>query len=187
MTSPTPNPLYPPDDARAPGTPRGPEPAPEVTDEDLHFDRYPNLYELVTPRIGVQYVLVLGNDVRRYQRVSKQGNQGRPEEWWDTIPNMPAITIEGPKGTADTVVLLGKGRPATGGSDLNGKRRFYVDAAIEEVTGLYVEGAPSELSNGKVTDEEVEAARAESRPKPPKKDATKGGVISPGAPPAKDA
>jgi len=179
MTSP--DPFNPNIEARAPGTPRGPAPSPDVTDADLHFTQYPNLYELVTPRIGVQYVLVLGNDVRRYQRLSKDGNQGRPEEWWDTIPNMPAITIEGPEGTADTVVLLAKGRPAVAGSDLNGKRRFFVDEGIEELTGLYVNGAPPELRNGKVTEAEIAAARAESNPTPPK---TKDKVIGKGAPAA---
>jgi hypothetical protein len=61
---------------------------------------------------------------------------------WSLILGVPTITIAGPKGTCDTVKLMGRGKPVEGAGDFNGVRVVVVDRVLEETTGILAQKLP---------------------------------------------
>ena len=105
----------------------------DPTDPTYFFMRYPKLSDLLyrSGIEGVEYCLVAGHNQARFTRTPD--GDGKT---WSAIQGLPPLTIEGPKGVADTVILMGKGTPIPGSDDHNGIRKFGVDIDVEETTGL---------------------------------------------------
>lgn len=99
----------------------------DPTDPTYFHMRYPTLGDLLSRggREGVEYCLVAGHNLRKFT-----------DYHWSAIVGLPPLTIEGPKGVAESVILMGKGDPIPGSDDYNGIRWYYVDIDIEEATGL---------------------------------------------------
>lgn len=141
-------------DAHGP-TIRRPEPPMEPTSDDLTFSgRYPNLCELVEKGglPGVVYGLVPGELQVRMQRYG-----------WSPIENMPPISIEGPRGRVDTVLVMGHGQPIPGAPAGNGKRRFMIHYQLEEKTGLFVDPSGHLQNIGYTTEADVEGVKPKSQ------------------------
>ena len=134
--------------------------APIGTDptDPTHFHmRYPTLRDLLSKggREGVEYCLVAGHNLRRFT-----------DGGWSPIVGLPPLTIEGPKGLVDSVILMGRGEPIPGSDDYNGVRRYYVDIEVEDITGL----PSSPDSPTTTTNLPKEAIQAASNKRAPKED-----------------
>lgn len=172
MTSPTPpytDPMAP--GRRQPGVARAPEVAP-VTEQDKTFDRIPDLHELIEQggRAGLVYCLVWGANERKFER-----------EWFVTaydpslnkvrayhgerVRDVPTLTLHGPKGTCDAVILMCAGNVIPGAAPGNGKRRYLIDLSITEQTGLGDDPA-EHIGEVRVSLAEVEAAKTANLPNP---------------------
>ena len=78
-------------------------------------------------------------------------NQRRAEdEGWRRIDGTAVYTIQGPKGSCD-MILMGRGKPISGVGHASGKRKCYVDLAVEQITGLPVKSTPLNVTNGSNT------------------------------------
>jgi len=102
-------------------------------DPTVFLNRYPTLAELLAKGgiEGVEYCLVAGKNLRKYSQM-----ENAVKEKWSPIRDLPTLTIVGPAGRADSVVLMGRGEPTYGASDYNGIRRYYVDVDVEVATGI---------------------------------------------------
>ena len=106
-------------------------------DPTVFINRYPTLDELLAKggREGVEYCLVSGGNLRKFSQMESP-IEGRHGERWSPIRDLPTLTLIGPEGRVDSVVLMGRGDPTYGAADYNGIRSYYVDIAIEETIGL---------------------------------------------------
>ena len=124
------------------------ETAPVQPDLTRFEGRYPEPDEICRygGRPGVEYCYVAGQNQRKFVDVG-----------FSPITGVPTLTFVGPKGTMDTVVVMGRGAPIQGAGDDNGIRRWFVDVDVEKVTGI-----PS--SSGSPVDKPTEAARQSTKP-----------------------
>jgi hypothetical protein len=102
-------------------------------DPTVFENRYPTLQELLRDGglTGVEYCLVSGANQRLF------GGDADPDgNTWSAVRDLPILTIKGPKGTVDTVVLMGRGNPVPGAGDYNGIRHYWVDVTLEEAVGI---------------------------------------------------
>lgn len=131
----------------------------DPTDPSYFYMRYPKLHDLLYRGgiEGVEYCLVAGHNLRRYGEL--KDNLG---ESWSPIRDLPPLTIEGPKGVAETVVLMGRGRPIPGSDDHNGVRPYYIDIDVEETTGMPA-NPESPLAIGNLPDGEKIQAASETK------------------------
>jgi hypothetical protein len=106
---------------------------PSPTDLTYFKDRYPTLPELLAKGgiTGVEYCLVSGSNQRKFAELKNEKGH-----IWSPIKDLPALTIEGPKGKVDTVILMGRGEPIRGSGDFNGIRAYFVDVDVEETVGI---------------------------------------------------
>ena len=126
-------------------------------------NRYPRPDELLRDGglTGVQYCFVSGANQRKFAEDKDEEGYA-----WSPIKDLPALTFAGPKGTVDTVVLMGRGDPVTGAGDGNGIRLWFVDIDIEERTGIPTSKdtskgtPPTNNSRDGAADATVEASRA---------------------------
>jgi hypothetical protein len=109
------------------------EPVYAESDPTVFANRYPTLDDLLAKggKEGVEYCLVDSRNLRKFS----QDRDGDNEVWWQ-VPGLPTLSIIGPDGTAESVVLMGRGQPTYGAADYNGRRKYHVDIDIEEATGL---------------------------------------------------
>lgn len=130
----------------------------DSTDPTYFHMRYPTLHDLLSRGglEGVEYCLVAGHNLRKFT-----------EEHWSAIKGLPPLTIEGPKGVVDSVVLMGRGDPIPGSDDHNGIRWYYTDIFIEDTTGL-----PSDPNNQDIdmTNTPKEVITKASNKRPPKEE-----------------
>jgi len=115
----------------------------DPTDDRYYYMRYPRLNELLyrEGREGVSYCLVAGYNIKKFENDFIINAKGE-KIYWSLVEGTRTYTIEGPNGVVDSVVLMGRGAPIPGSDDYNGVRPYYVDADVEEQTGL-----PSDPSN----------------------------------------
>lgn len=106
-------------------------------DPTTYRDRYPYLTDLLPNggKTGIEYALVSGANLSRFQAVG-----------WQLVKRLPAYTIAGPKGEA-SANLVCLGSPIPGAADTNGARRYYIDLALDTLTGL----GPQETPDGSET------------------------------------
>jgi hypothetical protein len=114
--------------------------------DPTHFHmRYPTLKELLRAGgiEGVEYCLVSANNLKKFGKLrDSEGN------FWSPIRDLPALSISGPKGTAESVVLMGRGKPIPGACEFNGIRQYFVDSDLELETGLWADpDHPLDMSN----------------------------------------
>ena len=118
--------------------PRPPDPNPDVTAGETvrpyTYDHIPQLGELMPSTGGIPGVLYLQCTVGNLRTAQDQG-------WGGIVGGSRVYTIVGPTGSAD-MHLLCKGTPIPGGDPSSGARKCVVDAAVEELTGLYVNAPP---------------------------------------------
>jgi hypothetical protein len=109
-----------------------PEPGTEV-DLTRFENRYPTLPELLRDGglTGVEYCLVSGANQRLFAEDTDENGKA-----WSPVRDLPALTVAGPKGTVDTVILMGRGDPIRGSGDFNGIRQYFVDVDLEEAVGI---------------------------------------------------
>jgi hypothetical protein len=102
-------------------------------DPTVFVNRYPTLAELLSKagKEGIEYCLVDRRNQRRFEHDSDEDG----ETWWQ-VDRLPTLSIVGPNGVAESVVLMGRGKPTYGAADFNGRRKYAVDLDIEEATGL---------------------------------------------------
>ena len=96
--------------------------------DPTHFHMcYPTLADLLSKGglEGVEYCLVAGHNLKQFTDLH-----------WSAIRGLPPLTVTGPKGVVDSVILMGRGDPIPGSDDHNGIRHYYTDIYIEEVTGI---------------------------------------------------
>jgi hypothetical protein len=119
---------------------------------ESEWNGIPELTELVQSggAPGVMYCLVRGSELGEMQR-----------EEWEIVRGSKSMTIHGPSGSCDSVVLMLKGRPIPGASRGNGRRNYYghekllVDlgyvAAATEKVDLSLLRAQTESNKAKAT------------------------------------
>ena len=100
---------------------------PTEPDPTYYENRYPEPDDICRQggKAGVEYCYVAGHNQRKFT-----------DEKWSPIIGVPVLTIAGPAGTVDTVVVMGKGEPIKGADLDNGIRRWSVDIDLEEATGI---------------------------------------------------
>jgi hypothetical protein len=115
------------------------EPVFAEPDPTVFIDRYPTPNELLYRggKEGIEYCLVAGERIGYFSRLKNEDGDS-----WSLIKSdrnsetVPTITIRGPKGVDESVVLMACGKPIPGSDDHNGVRRFYVDTVLEEKVGI---------------------------------------------------
>ena len=102
-------------------------------DPTVFINQYPTLTDLLAKGgiEGVEYCLVHGKNLRKFAEMENAAS-----ERWSPIRDLPTLTILGPAGRVDSVVLMGRGEPTYGAADYNGIRHYYVDVDVEEDTGI---------------------------------------------------
>jgi hypothetical protein len=100
------------------------------------YDHIPQLKELMPTTGGVPGVTYLQCTVENRRIAQDDG-------FFNDTATTEIYTIVGPNGTAD-MDLLCRGKPIPGGCTKSGARKCMVDARVEELTGLYVNGPPPE-------------------------------------------
>lgn len=135
-------------------------------DPTVFLNHYPTLDDLLAKGgiEGVEYCLVHGKNLRKFSQMENMA-----KERWSPIRDLPTLTIIGPAGRVDSVVLMGRGDPTYGAADYNGIRQFYVDIDVEETTGLPAN--PESPLATKTTNLPVEKALDERGGKKPKAEA----------------
>jgi hypothetical protein len=106
----------------------------EALPDPTYFEgRYPTLEEMLSKGglAGVEYCLVSGSRQKLFAEMKDDNGFS-----WSPIRDMPILTIAGPKGTVESVVLMGRGEPIRGAGDYNGIRHYFVDIALEEAVGI---------------------------------------------------
>jgi hypothetical protein len=102
------------------------------------YDHIPQLKELLPTTAGVPGVTYLQCCIQNQRKAQDTG--------WGAISGGSRVyTIQGPKGLAD-MQLLCKGKPIPGGDIKSGARKCMVDAEVETLTGLWVNGPPEEVT-----------------------------------------
>lgn len=88
--------------------------------------RYPAPEELLTHGglPGFEYALVAGENASRFKG-----------DGWELVRQIPVLTVIGPDGEA-SVLLMGKGERIPGADPSNGVRVWWVDPALEKLTGI---------------------------------------------------
>lgn len=146
--------------------------APVEPDPTFFDGKYPTLFELLRDGglTGVEYCLIKGSQLKHFSKLpDSEGNV------WSPIADLPALTIRGPKGQVDTVLLVGRGRPVPGAGDYNGIRKYNVSIELEEEVGIPANpDSPVNVTTN---------LQPEKLAKPPK--SGKGGItiVSEGSPP----
>ena len=94
-------------------------------------DRIPYVDDVIRDggRPGCEYAYVLGDNIGYY-------NENEPDTPWTPVPGAPVLTIEGPKGRVDNVMVLVRGKPIKGADARNGVRIWLVDPDIHTRTGI---------------------------------------------------
>jgi hypothetical protein len=93
----------------------------------------PQLKELMPRTGGVPGVKYLQVVTGKHERIAQD------DGWGDIVGGSRVYTIVGPRGAAH-MRLMCKGRPIPGGDPNSGARECMVDAEVEELTGLRVNG-----------------------------------------------
>lgn len=93
----------------------------------------PDLPQLIPSggRPGVEYCLIPPVHLGTWQR----------DGWW-IVPRIEPLTIHGPTGSADGVLLLGWGTPIPGASPSNGRRHYYAHEELLVELGYVPSPAP---------------------------------------------
>jgi hypothetical protein len=127
------------------------EPVFAEPDPTVFIDRYPTPNELLYRggKEGIEYCLVAGERIGYFSRLKNEDGdswslrlKNEDGDSWSLIKSdrnsetVPTITIRGPKGVDESVVLMACGKPIPGSDDHNGVRRFYVDTVLEEKVGI---------------------------------------------------
>ena len=102
------------------------------------YDFIPQLKDLMPTTAGVPGVTYLQVVTGKHERFAQD------DGWGDISGGSRIYTITGPEGSAD-MRLMCKGAPIIGGDPKSGARECMVDAKVEELTGLHVNGLPKEL------------------------------------------
>jgi hypothetical protein len=135
--------------------------------DPTHFDRIPHPKEIVRSGglPGVEYCYVLGKNIGKWQKMSR----GDKSQQWSLTRNIPVISIAGPKGFADSVVVMSRGIPIPGADPENGTRRWYVDNELISLTGLkpstFVDEIKGDTGASREPRQEAEAAKGGSQPR----------------------
>lgn len=109
-----------------------------------HIPQLPELMPSTAGRPGVEYLQCCVHHLREAQDVEEK--DGGP--WGHILGGSKVYTITGPKGSAD-MHLLCRGDPIPGGDPKSGVRNCVVDAAVEELTGHFIEGPPKDEKSSK--------------------------------------
>ena len=81
-------------------------------------------------RAGVEYCLISADDLGEMNRMG-----------WTIIPGTHPMTLHGPTGSCDNVLLMGQGKPIEGAAAGNGRRLYYSRPRLLELLG-YESGRP---------------------------------------------
>jgi len=97
---------------------------------DVEWNGIPSLLDLLAQGgyPGVEYCLIHPEVLGVMERA----------EWW-RVPKMNSLTLHGPKGSADGVMLMAWGEPIPGASPSNGQRKYYARVELLVTLG-YLDG-----------------------------------------------
>lgn len=100
---------------------------------------------------GVRYCLAPADRMGEMRRPPEAGAT-EDDIWWlvEGIKPLPFI-VHGPKGSCDSVVLMGQGKPIPGASPANGRRQYYCHRQL--LVQLGYEEAP--VQEARVSREEL--------------------------------
>jgi hypothetical protein len=84
---------------------------------------------------------------------------------WELTKGGDVVSISGPVGTCDSVMVLSRGEPITGAAPMNGIRRWGVHKKLEEITGLRL-GSLGGIDAEKATKEAPKPDRAQGKKDP---------------------